>query len=87
MAFEIIFHRNAEKGLKALKSRPALMRRVMRFLDELASNPYTASAKKLLGEWEGCYSYHAGPIRVIYEIHKQTLKIYVLDIGPRGDIY
>ena len=85
--YQLIFHKNAEKDLKSLRSHPALLRKLVKFFDQLAVDPFVVSAKKLLGEWEGCYSYRAGSIRVIYEIEKERLIIYVLEIGPRGDIY
>ena len=87
MIYQLIFHKNAEKGLKAVQSRPSLLKKLARFFDELARDPFGVSAKKLHGEWEGCFSYRAGPIRVIYEIKKQKLTIYILEIGSRGDIY
>ena len=83
----LIFHKNAEKGLKSLRNHQSLLNRLTKFFDQLAADPFSVSAKKLLGEWEGCYSYRAGSIRVIYEIEKNKLVIYVLEIGPRGDIY
>jgi mRNA interferase RelE/StbE len=85
--YQLIFHKNAEKGLKSLRSHQTLLNKLIKFFDQLALDPYSVSAKKLLGEWEGCYSYRAGSIRVIYEIEKDKLIIYVLEIGPRGDIY
>ena len=87
MAYQLIFHKNAEKGLKALRSQPSLFKKLLHFFDELAHNPFGISAKKLKGEWEGCYSYRADPIRVIYEIRKEKLIVYVLETGPQGDIY
>ena len=87
MAYQIIFHKNAEKGLKALRNRPTLLKKLTHFFDELARDPFSVSAKRLKGEWEGCYSYRADPIRVIYEIHKDKLIVYILETGPRGDIY
>ena len=87
MPYQLIFHKNAEKGLKALQSQPSLLKKLARFFEELARDPFGVSAKRLHGEWEGCFSYRAGPIRVIYEIKKQALMIHVLEIGSRGDIY
>jgi mRNA interferase RelE/StbE len=85
--YQIIFHKNAEKGLKALRHRSSLLKKVLSFFDQLALDPFAVSAKKLQGEWEGCYSYRAGPIRVIYEIERNKLTVFVLEVGSRGDIY
>ena len=87
MTYQLIFHKNAEKGLKSLRGRPALLKKMVRFFEELSIHPFGVSAKKLQGEWEGCFSYRAGPVRIIYEIRKDRLIVYILEIGPRGDIY
>lgn len=87
MSYELIFHKNAEKGLKSLRSNKALLGKLARFFDQLSADPYSVSTKKLLAEWEGCYSYRAGSLRIIYEIDKEDHKIRMLEIGPRGDIY
>ena len=77
--YRLIFHKNAEKGLKSLRSHQALLNKLTKFFDQLAIDPYSVSAKKLLGEWEGCHSYRIGSIRVICEIEKSKLMIYVLE--------
>jgi mRNA interferase RelE/StbE len=87
LAYQVIFHKNAEKGLKSLRSHPALLKKLARLFDELAVHPHNISAKRLQGEWEGCFSYRAAWIRIIYEIENEKLIVYILEIGPRGDIY
>ena len=87
MAYRLVLHKKAQKGLKALQNQPALLKKIDRFYDELGKNPLSIPAKRLKGEWDGCFSYRTGPIRIIYEIYEHTLVIYVLDVGPRGDIY
>ncbi len=87
MSYRLILHKKAKKGLKSLQSQPALVKKIAIFFDELARNPFAVSAKKLQGEWEGCFSYRAAWIRIIYEIQEEKLIVYILEIGPRGDIY
>ncbi|OGW83885.1 MAG: hypothetical protein A3C47_01550 [Omnitrophica bacterium RIFCSPHIGHO2_02_FULL_51_18] len=87
MAYELIFHKHAEKGFKELRHHKALTQKLIRFFDQLSLDPDSVSAKKLLGEWEGCYSYRAGSIRILYEINRPKRTIHVLDIGSRGGIY
>jgi mRNA-degrading endonuclease RelE of RelBE toxin-antitoxin system len=36
---------------------------------------------------QGCYRLRIGDWRIIYEIANQTLKIYVIMIGQRKDVY
>lgn len=53
---------------------------------ELVTDPRPAGCKKLSGG-EGEYRIRVGDYRVIYEIHDQKIKIQVLNLGPRGDVY
>lgn len=41
----------------------------------------------LTGQLSGLFRYRIGDYRVIYEIHRDQLIIYVLRVGHRKDIY
>ena len=64
---------------------PALYQRVASALDDLQRDPY--QGKPLKGELKGRYSYRVGSYRIIYLIHQQQLRVLVIDIGHRRDIY
>jgi mRNA interferase RelE/StbE len=54
----------------------------------LAKNPYAKNNNvKPLKDMKGCYRLRIGDWRIIYEIANQTLKIYVIMIGQRKEIY
>jgi len=57
-------------------------------LGQVAENPYAKhSNAKSLKNTQGCYRLRIGDWRIIYEIANQTLKIYVIMIGQRKDVY
>ena len=64
---------------------PALYQRVASALDGLQRDPY--QGKPLKGELKGRYSYRVGSYRIIYLVHQQQLRVLVIDIGHRRDIY
>ena len=64
---------------------PALYQRVASALDDLERDPY--QGKPLKGELKGRYSYRVGSYRIIYLVHQQQLRVLVIDIGHRRDIY
>lgn len=63
-------------------------KRIKQFLYALAEDPYTTSmpVKKLVGR-AGEYRLRVGSYRIIYEINNGILVIYIIAIGPRGDVY
>ena len=57
-------------------------------LDLVASDPYAKNNNvKALEGMKGCYRLRAGDWRVVYEVINQNLKIYVIKIGQRKEIY
>lgn len=64
---------------------PVTKRRLQDALLELAENP-RINAKKLKG-YENTYRKRVGDIRIIYDVHDNELRVLVLKIGPRGNVY
>ena len=54
-------------------------------LASLEANPRPADVKKLKGR--DTWRIRVGNYRVIYEIHDRILKIIVVDLGHRKEIY
>ena len=52
---------------------------------ELEENPRPAGCKKLKGR--SGYRIRVGDYRVIYEIEERILRVVVIDVGDRKDIY
>ena len=63
-----------------------IVRRAFRVIREtLATNPH--SGKRLKGRYAGLYSYRVSDYRIVYEIASRELRIVVLRIRHRRDVY
>lgn len=61
-------------------------RRVQAAVELLASDPRPPGAKKFVGG-EGEWRVWTGDYRIVYEIHDQVLRVLVLAVGHRRDVY
>lgn len=68
------------------KLDPSARRRVQAAIELLAEQPRPSGAKKLVGG-DGEWQVRAGDYRVVYEIHGEMLRVLVVAIGHRWDIY
>jgi mRNA interferase RelE/StbE len=84
MAYSIQFTARALRDLVAL-DRP-VQQRLRHHIDRLAQNPFPARAKKLHGE-EPYYRIRVGDYRVIYQVEARQLRVVVVKIGHRRDVY
>ncbi|QJD83277.1 type II toxin-antitoxin system RelE family toxin [Cohnella herbarum] len=84
--YRVIFSGEAEKSLKNLEKDT--IRRIFNALQQLSEKPYeNPHTKKMKGKEGNYYRLRVGSYRVIYEIKNNELIIYVVRLGPRGDIY
>jgi len=82
--YEIGFTRTAERGLAALPK--AVLVRVDAPILRLALDPRPAGSKKLKGS-EELYRIRVGDYRVVYQIDYEHLRILVVNVGNRRDVY
>ena len=68
-----------------LKLPPGIALRIENNLLQLQENPRPLGCKKLKGR--NGYRIRVGDYRVIYEIEDKILRIIVIDVGHRKDIY
>lgn len=59
--------------------------RIAAAIDGLAADPF--QGKPLKGELKGSYSFRVGSYRILYEIEHRRLRVLVIDIGHRREIY
>lgn len=64
----------------------AARRRVQAAIELLAGDPRPPGAKKLAGG-EGEWRVRTGDYRIVYEIHDQLLRVLVLAVGHRREVY
>ncbi len=84
--YRIILSRKAEKFLANLrKINIRLFDQFIRALDEISKNPY--GAKALVGDLKSYYSYPVREHRILFEIEKKKLFVYVEKIEHRKEVY
>lgn len=80
--YEIIFSQTAEKQLKKLEKN--VQERTVNALERIRIRP-ESYITKLVGE--PLYKLRAGDYRIILDIEKEKLTIFVIKVGHRKNIY
>ena len=83
MTYQILIERSAAKSLARITSPHR--ERLTEAIRDLASNPRPSGARKLSGR--DAWRIRVGTYRVIYEINDKELRILVVVVGPRQDVY
>lgn len=84
--YEVVLSTGARRALERLwRSDRRLFERVDNALDHLAAEP--REGKPLVGPLKGRWSYRVGPVRIVYRISEERLRVLVLRIGQRRDVY
>lgn len=84
MKYEIELSRSAFKNLAHIPKRDLL--RIQSRMDSLALDPRPIDIKKIQGD-ENLYRVRSGNYRILYRIFDHVVKILVVDIDHRKDIY
>jgi mRNA interferase RelE/StbE len=82
--YRIELSRPANKALDAIPVSDR--RRVIRAIDDLRVTPRPRGARKLQGG-RGQLRIRVGDYRIIYEVDDNIIRIFVVAIGPRRDVY
>jgi len=82
--YKLYFTPKAQKALDGLHKN--LAKRIEEKLRELICGNQNLDIKKLQA-CENRYRLRVGDMRIIYEIHKHIITVYIIEIGPRRDIY
>lgn len=80
---QVILSKRAEKDIKKVDN--SYRSRIFAVIANLSKNPYIG--KKLEGDYQDFYSVRVWPYRIIYEIYKKEVMIYIIKIGHRQGIY
>jgi len=59
--------------------------KVLSALTLLASNPFVG--KKMKGVYQNYYNYRVWSYRIVYQIVKKQLLVFIVRIGKRKDVY
>jgi mRNA interferase RelE/StbE len=82
--YRIEISSTAEKALKKIPKKDLI--KIIESIQILAINPFPEGCRKLAGE-ECTYRIRQGAYRIIYEVEGKNLKVLILKIGHRKDIY
>jgi mRNA interferase RelE/StbE len=84
--YEIVFKKSAVKELNALPQR--IQQKILDAIRLLSINPYTEilPIKKMKGA-DSLYRARIQDYRVIYLVENQIVKIAIIKIGHRKDVY
>lgn len=84
--YEVVFKKSAFKELQNLPQR--VRQKILDAVQLLSLNPYTEllQIKKMKGA-DSLYRVRIQDYRVIYIIEKQLIKITIIKIGHRKDVY
>ena len=81
--YELRYSQTALKQLEKLEKN--IQERILTALERLRIRPESCNIKKLVG-MPG-FRFRTGDYRVIFEIEKEELRILILQIGHRKNIY
>lgn len=84
MRFNVLISSKAEKALVKLPKN--ISRPIRDKINYLACNPYPIGSSSVIGRLH-TYRLRHGKYRIIYEINDKQLRILVIKIAPRGDVY
>ena len=83
MRYTVIIPRTVQKQLAKL--HPEITKRVETALVHLEENARPSGSKKLRGR--SAWRIRVGDYRIIYEIEDEVLRIIIVEIGHRRDVY
>jgi mRNA interferase RelE/StbE len=84
--FRVLLHARAEKVFARLD--PKRQRQIARAIETLRDDPlHSPGVAALKGELAGLHRLRVGDFRVVYEVEAEANEVFILAIGPRGDIY
>jgi mRNA interferase RelE/StbE len=81
--YDLAFKKSVAKDLRALPAKD--VHRILKCFGQLAEAPRPPGCEKLSGQER--YRLRQGIYRIVYEIRDDVLKVVVVKIGHRRDVY
>jgi mRNA interferase RelE/StbE len=81
--YKLVFAKNVRKDLRKIPNKDVI--KILELIESLASNPFPSNVKKLshMDKFRIRYRQY----RIVYQLIKNELIMYVIKIGDRKDIY
>jgi mRNA interferase RelE/StbE len=84
--YQVILTPEAQVDLRNIA--PAARTRLLDKLEWIGENAELIQHQALQGdEWKGCYKYRVGDYRIIYKMDRSAIKLFVLKVGHRREVY
>ena len=85
MPYTVDIARSAQRAIDTL---PKTVRdRVIGAIDGLTTNPRPPGVRAMQGQEQGTYRIRVGDYRVIYTVDDGALRVLVVKVGNRRDVY
>ena len=81
--YKIYFKESVEKDLRTIPKKD--LKKILVRIKALATDPRPSGYEKLTGQER--HRIRQGQYRIIYSIHDKELKIWVVKVGHRKDVY
>ena len=81
--FRLVFKKSVAKDLRDIPKKD--VSRILKCFDALAEDPSATGCEKLSGQER--YRVRQGSSRIIYEIQDDLLRVVVVKVGHRRDVY
>lgn len=87
MGYKIFFEKNADKQLKKIDitQQRIIVNWIVKHLED--TDDPRKFGKSLKGNFKSYWRYRVGNYRIIAEINDEEIKIIIIEIGHRKDIY
>lgn len=82
-SYKIEIKKSAAKEIENLPS--VILKRVVSHIQELVNDPRPLGCKKLSGDEK--YRIRVGDYRILYEIEDEIVRIYVVKVAHRKEVY
>ncbi|GER79291.1 MAG TPA: type II toxin-antitoxin system RelE/ParE family toxin [Anaerolineales bacterium] len=84
--YQVILTPEAQADLRRIAS--ATRTRLLDKLEWMGENAELIQHQALQGdEWKGCFKYRVGDYRIVYRLDHPAVKLVVLKVGHRREVY
>jgi mRNA interferase RelE/StbE len=84
LGYQVLYHRNIKKDLKKLDKK-VIDLFFCSVKEKILKDPYTGV--RLKGRYRDLWKFRIGDFRIIYSIKKDEIRIHILRIKHRSNIY
>jgi len=85
-SYQVVLTSEAQSDLRKIAS--TTRSRLLDKMEWMGENAELIQHQALQGEeWKGCFKYRVGDYRIIYRMEHPAIKLFVLKVGHRREVY